>query len=245
MTGRTLCCAALLTAAWAAFAPPPAAAQPTRVGPLTQPTVAAEELRLHAFTLRHQRAIEALALVEPLLSARGTVELQAGTNTLVVRDTLASLTRVIAALRAFDHAAQPVAFDLQLIQAERGGISPVPKSPPLDPLLERRLTQILRYQSLRLLARARLDSREGERVDYEVAGSYRVSFELGTLIDDRRIKLHRFRVTRDDAGAESDLIQTAVNVWRGQPLILGLTRDETSPSALIVVVTLLPAAEPR
>src|SRR5688572_10452442 len=53
------------------------------------------ELVLHAFTLRHRAATEAIQLVSPLLTKRGTVELQPATNTLVIRDTPAALGQII------------------------------------------------------------------------------------------------------------------------------------------------------
>src|SRR3954465_11411347 len=59
---------------------------------------------LQAYTLRHQRASEAVALVYPLLSRKGTVELQPGGNTLVIRDVPAALNRIAPVLRNFDHA---------------------------------------------------------------------------------------------------------------------------------------------
>jgi len=57
----------------------PVAAQPA--------AVASGELALHAYTLRSRTAEEAADLVRGMLSARGTVTVQADGNTLLVRDT--------------------------------------------------------------------------------------------------------------------------------------------------------------
>src|SRR6201999_1823572 len=57
------------------------------------PAAAAGEVVLQAYTLRHQRASDAVALVYPLLSRKGTVELQPGGNTLVIRDVQSALNR--------------------------------------------------------------------------------------------------------------------------------------------------------
>jgi hypothetical protein len=246
---------ALLALALAALVPPARAAQTAapppaarRVGPVATPPPV-EELRLHAFTFEHQRAAEALPLVQALLSPRGTVELQAGTNTLVVRDSLAALARVRSALGAFDHPARAVAFDVQIVRADKGMISPAPQPSVLDPGLAQRLERLLRYKSYHLLARAHLATREGEEVAYDLAGGYQVSFKLGTMADARRIKLHGFRITRRPVPPsrlpERELIHTAINLWREQPLILGLARDEGAPSALLVVLTFLPGEEAR
>jgi hypothetical protein len=226
---------------------PPAGVSPAIRTPAARPPV--EELRLFAFTLSHQRAAEALPLVSPLLSPRGTVELQAGTNTLVVRDSLSALARVRAALAAFDHPARPIAFDVQIVRADRGIVSPAPPPSVLDPELATRLERLFRYRSYHLLARARLATRESEEVDYELSSGYRLTFKLGTMADARRIKLHGFRIVRraepPATGPDRELIHTAINLWRGQPLILGLARDEGAPSALLVVVTFLPAEAER
>jgi hypothetical protein len=236
---------ALVAAALAVAGAGALAAQAGRV-PAPAATPAADPLRLHAFSLEHQRAEEALPLVQPLLSNRGSVELQAATNTLVVRDSLSALVRVTAALRAFDHPSRAVAFDVQLVRAGLSGISPQPPASPLEPGLQLRLERLFRYQGYRLLARARLDTREGEEIAYEMAGGYRVSFRLGTMVGERRIKLSGFRIARREAGnQESELVHTAVNLWRSQPFVLALSRDEGSPSALLVVLTFLPEAEGR
>lgn len=238
---------ALLTLALAAGGLVPAFAQPRLAPPPPRASAAqVDELRLHAFTLEYQRASEALALVQPLLSPRGTVELQAAANTLVVRDSLAALVRVTAALRGFDHPARALAFDIQIVRAGGGGISPQPPARELDPALQTRLERLFRYQGYRLLARAHLDTREGEEVAYDIAGGYRVTFKLGIMVAERRIKLSGFRVARrGKAEQENELIHTAINLWRDQPLVLALARDEASPSALLVVVTFLPSAGDR
>jgi hypothetical protein len=243
----------LLALAWpaqAAAAQATAAPPPRQVGPAATPAPGElTALRLYAFTFAHQRAAEALPIVQALLSPRGTVELQAGTNTLVVRDSMASLARVRAALTAFDHPARPVAFDVQIVRADKGTISPAPPPSVLDPGLAQRLERLFRYKSYHLLARARLATREGEEVAYDLAAGYQVSFKLGTMADERRIKLHGFRIVRRPQPPsrlpERELIHTAINLWREQPLILGLARDEGAPSALLVVLTFLPGDEAR
>lgn len=218
----------------------PAPAPRSSVGPpaATRPLVPApEELRLHVFTLQHQRAIEALAVIRPLLSVRGAVDLDETANTLAVRDTLASLSRVTMALRAFDHAAQPLRFEVQLVHAETSAVSPVPQSDDLDPALLAKLKQLLRFQHYALIGRAAIDSREGEQVTYQMGDRYRLAFRVGTVVDDRRVRLSELRMVRLAAGApERELVHTSVNLGLQQPLILGLTRDESANRALMLVL---------
>src|SRR4051794_2273006 len=70
-----LLCAALLAPALVAQAPQQPPAQKD-----------SGDLVLHAYTMRYRQASDAVSMVFPLLSQRGTVELQPATNTLVIRD---------------------------------------------------------------------------------------------------------------------------------------------------------------
>jgi hypothetical protein len=190
-------------------------------------------LLVHAYTLRHQPAAAALGLVHPLLSQRGSVQLQPGGNTLVVRDESAVVERVAALLREFDHPAQKLAIRIQVVRAGDGG-----EGATLEAELAERLRELLRYDSYRVMAAADLEAREGEGVSYELGEEYRITFQLGTLMSGERLKLHDFEVTRR-AGDEEQrrLLHTQVNLRLGRPMILGLAKDESSRRALLLVLT--------
>ena len=222
-------------------------------GALAQPPAGAPEavsdgLRVYAYPLEHQPASEALALVRPLLSARGTVELQPGGNTIVLRDSLAALTRIVPQLRALDHPPQSLRLDVKVVQAfvgpaTAGGYSPVPMHQGvLSPALTRQLRGLLRYDTFIQLAGARLDVREGENVLYELGTDFAVGFKLGTLMADKRIKLHGFRIARRAttgpfAKPERQLVGTSLHLWVDQTQVLGLAKDEDAGHALLVVVS--------
>ena len=190
-------------------------------------------LVVHAYTLRHQPAAEALALVHPLLTERGSVQLQPGGNTLVVRDEPPVVERVAALLREFDHPAQRLAIRIQVVRAGDGG-----EGEALDPELAARLEELLRYDSYRVVATADLEAREGEQVGYELGEEYRIVFQLGTLMAGERIKLQGFEVTRRAEEAEPQrLLRTQVNLRLERPMILGLAKDESSRRALLLVLT--------
>ena len=208
----------------------------------------------YSFALRHQSADEAMALVRPLLSPSGHIELAPDSRTLVIHDNLAVLGRVVPLLRAFDHPAEMVALRLQLVQAGRHeagvgvpGLATVqPQVSPAPPQLEgdlvERLRSLLSFDTYSLLSEARLETREGDQVAYEFRAGYRVEFRLGTVVPGQRLKLHGFRVLRNAPSAPSkELIHTSVNLPLAQPFILGLTRDEGSRSALLVVMSYEPA----
>jgi hypothetical protein len=205
----------------------------------------ADEMVLHAYTLRYQPAIEAIQLIQPLLSARGTLELQPGGNTLVVRDSGAALARIVPVLRAFDHPSQPLKVEILIVRALRITVSPHVPHSDLPESLTRRLRELLPYDVYELRAQAQLASLKGQAVAYELGDDYEVAFRLGTLVEARRIKLSNFEVSRRSTHKSTGpLVHTSLNLCLDQTMSLGLARDEGSREALIIVVTVR-RGEPR
>lgn len=202
-------------------------------------TARPEELVLHAFALKYRPAAEALALVSPMLSDRGTVELQPRTNTLVIRDTLASLRKIVPTLRAYDQPSRPLTLELYIVRASRSQVSPPVTRSNLPEPITRRLRSLLGYDSFDVQAQALLASSEGQAVTYAVGGEYDVSFRFGGLLPEQRVKLLNFRVfRRNEQGQPHLLIHTNLSLRQDQTTTLGLARSENSPEALMVVLTL-------
>jgi hypothetical protein len=191
---------------------------------------------LHAFALKHQRASEAIALVHPLLSPRGTVELQPRGNTLVIRDTQAAIDRILPVLKGFDHPLRPLGIEIFIVRAQRAQTSPRVVVSDLPDGLTERLRQILPYEIFRLQAQARLETREGEPVTFELGDDFEISFRVGTVLDDGRIKLNDFRIDRRSP-RKVGLLHTHLTLWLDQTMSLGLAKSEASREALMVVMT--------
>lgn len=204
-----------------------------------QPAPASGDLVLHAYALKHRKASEALPLVSPLLSPRGTVELQPGTNTLVLRDTMATLSRIVPVLRSFDHPARPLTLELYIVRATRSAASEIRSDLPAH--LTSRLSALLPYNVYEVRAQALLGSQEGQAVTYALSGDYEVSFRVGTVVAPGRVRLSDFRVLRRSSrgGPQPQLlIHTNLSLQLEQTMSLGLARSEASPEALMVVLTL-------
>ena len=229
---------ALLLAALPApaqVAPAPKATQKvTGPGPLPPE---AGPIQLTVFTFRHQRASEALPAVRAMLSPRGSVALDEESNTLSVKDSAATLARISRAVASIDHLPQPLAIDVQLIRALASQVSPLPPSVGVEAELLTRLKKVFRYDSYSLVARGRIDTREGEAVDHELGEGYRLAFRPETLYDAGRLRLAGFTVVRRQAkGGDRDVFRTVVNLRREQPLILGLATDEAAARALLLAM---------
>jgi len=206
---------------------------------------AEEPLAVHVQVLQHQTVDDAVELVYRLLSEDGTVELRPGGSTLVVRDTARALERIVRLLEDFDHPLRSVRLHLQIVRAATGAPEPGEAS-ALSPELLARLRELLRYERYHLLAEARFSVWEGESVDSRLGDLYSVAFRLGTVLADQRVKLQGFELARSPgkvasaAGERSPgerLIRTHINLWLGEPMVLGLAQAEASEEALMVIVS--------
>ena len=193
-------------------------------------------LVVHAYTFEHRPAASAVGLVHPLLSGRGTVELQPGGNTLVIRDVRRVLARILPLLHEYDQPAVKVRVRVQIVAA--GSQLPAGGAvPDLPRGIIERLQKLLRYRNYTLLAKTSFEIQEGLSAAHQLSDAYRVDFRLGRLLEDRRIGLEGFKVShRSGDGALKPLIHTNLNLNMEQPLILGLARTEESERALMVIV---------
>lgn len=213
-----------------------------------------EPLLAVGYTLEHQSAGDAIALIYPLLSERGVVELKAGTNSLLIRDTRSVQQRVRRLLGDFDRPPRAVRLEVRVVNAWLQGAGGEPGE-ELPEELAARLRDLLRYASYRQLASADLAVREGETVSHRLGEYFELSFRLGAVLADRRVRLEGFRLHRRESGRAAEpragapggeaLIHTNLNLWLDRPMILGLARAEASPTALMLILNCRLAEAPR
>lgn len=196
------------------------------------------EIALHAYTLRHRAATDAIPIISKLLTRQGTIELQPATNTLVIHDTSEGLSRIIPALKAYDVPPRPLSLEIHIVRAMRTTISGAPPQSDLPEALTRRLRALLPYDNYQAQSQARLSSREGEAVTYALGGEYEVSFRLGTIVDGQKVRLSDFRILRRTDERRGALIHTNLILPLEQTTSFVLARNEASREALVVVLTL-------
>jgi hypothetical protein len=202
-------------------------------------TAGAGEVVLQAYTFKHKQASEAVALVYPLLSPKGTVEVYPRGNTLAIRDIPKALARIMPVLRGFDHPPRPLRLEVYVVRASRLMVSPQIQRSELPEQLARRLHELLAYDTFEMQAQAQLAGVEGQPVIYELGQEYKLSFRFGTLMDDQRVKLSSFRISRQGEGRQmTKLLETNLTLWVDQTISLGLAKSEASREALMVVLTL-------
>lgn len=195
---------------------------------------------VRAYTFKYQQASEALPLVSPLLSRRGTVELQPAGNTLVIRDQQDAINRIMPVLRSFDHPVKPLRLEVMVVRASRApAVSPQYQHSDLPPGLTKYLRDLLKYDIFEVQARAHLSGAEGQWVIYELGPEYKVSFRFGALQPDQQVKLRNFKIVRRSEGqVAKEMLQGTVTLGFDRPLSLGLAKSEASREAMMVVLTL-------
>jgi hypothetical protein len=195
---------------------------------------------LRVYTFKYQQASEALPLVYPLLSPRGTVEVQPAGNTLVIRDQQGAINRIMPLLRSLDHPVKALRLDVVVVRASRSpAVSPQYQHSDLPPALTKYLRDLLAYDIFEVQARAHLSGAEGQWVIYELGPEYKVSFRFGTLQPDQQVKLRNFKIARRIEGrAEKEMLQSTVTLGFDRPFSLGLAKSEASREAMMVVLTL-------
>lgn len=201
---------------------------PVAASAQTQP-----RMGLHAYELQYRDAADAVPLIRPLLSPRGSILVERDGKTLVVRDTMAGIARIVPMLRSLDRPVIPLDLEVMLVRAERTVVSP-PERTTIPEGLAAELRQVLPYDVYVLVAQAELGTHEGEEITYEVGAGYALRFRLGRY-ERGGIKLHDFRVYR--AGREEPMVHANLTLTINETYSLGLSKSETSPTALMVVLT--------
>lgn len=215
------------------------------------------EVRVYAHTFDHRPAHEALAEIRPLLSDSGTVEVQPGGNTLVVRDAPETLERIEELLTAFDRPPEDLRFDIQIVRAgPSNGISPpMPPENALPTEVVERLRELLRYEQYQVLAQAGVTSSEGQEVTYSLGQSYSVSFRLGAVQVEgegsERLRLEDFRIFQNaspnpNKGRQlepKELFRATLNLWVDRPFNLVLPQSSEGNEALMVAISCYREAE--
>lgn len=208
-------------------------------------------LQVYAHTLEHRPASDVLSVIEPLLSSEGRVEVQPGDNTLVIRDTAATIEKVKIELATLDREPEDLRFDIQIVRAgPRRAISPpLPPDQEIPGEVIERLRDLLRYEDYRLLAKAGMTSSEGEEVTYSLGQTYSVSFRLGSVIaageGAERLRLEDFRIVEKPVGTPNkgrqlepkQLFRATLNLWVDRPFNIVLPQSASEHEALMVAIS--------
>ena len=201
----------------------------------------AGEQQVRVFQLHFRPAREAALLIEPLLSAQGSVLLQPKLNAVTVRDNVAVLERVAAALAAWDVALPNYTVRLRVLLASTSPPTPGPAAPLISGVGSE-LQQLFRFTSYSELDTLVVTAADGATVEAAVADRYHVRFTVRAVPQDaERLQLAQLEFTRRvaaDGGAAKlqPLLRTTLSLRVGQTLVLGAARSEEANRALVLVL---------
>ena len=203
-----------------------------------------ETLGHEVFQMRHQPARHALPLIDPLLSENGSVSFEEETNALVIKDRVSVLEKLASVLEEFDHPVRTVALDFYLLAASRSedGASAAPPSEAIPKQLLDELGSLLRLNHYEPLGRVRVTVKEGERTEAVLGSGYGLSFDVGTILRSRFLKLGDFRVEQERGALRRQLFHSSLNIMRARPAFITVSRDASSSSGLVVAVVWNPTA---
>lgn len=217
---------------------------PTVPGPSPDP--AAPRLPTQLFTIRFKDVNDVYLLIEPLLSARGAVQMQPRLRTLAVTDDPETLEKIEAMIQSYDLPPRNVEVALQLILATAAGKPPETISPRIRGVIQKLNEISTRWSDYRLLGSATVVSSEGEKTSVEMGEDYRISFAVDYASDEQRlVRFKRFTLDRRERARDPEpdkeiytrVLDTALNLKENKLYIFGASKMESSNRALFMTIT--------
>ncbi len=204
-----------------------------------------ESFPTRLFTVRFKDVNDVYLLIEPLLSAKGSVQMQPRLKTLAVTDDEATLRKIGEMIRGYDLPPKnvEVAFQLILASADK---PPEKISPRIRGVIEKLNELSTRWSDYRLLGSATITASEGEKASVEVGEDYRISFAVDYASDDQKlVRFKRFTLDRREApkgpenpeGTYARVLDTALNLKEDKLYIFGASKMESSNRALFMTIT--------
>lgn len=203
------------------------------------------------FTVRFKDVNDVYLLIEPLLSARGSVQMQPRLKTLAVTDDEETLRRVEAMIASYDLPPRNVEVALQLILASAAAKPPETISPRIRGVIEKLNEISTRWSDYRLLGTATVPCSEGEKTSVELGEDYRISFAVDYASEGQKlVRFKRFTLDRRERSAPAEgtddrftrVLDTALNLKEDKLYIFGASKLESSNRALFMTIT---ASMPR
>jgi Bacterial type II/III secretion system short domain len=190
-------------------------------------------LTVRTFQFKHKDAGAATAVVKPLLSADGSIAIQAGTNALVVTDKPENLKTIAEALAKFDTAPQMFHLHIRLVAASRESGGRVPQD--MKDIGEK--LSLLRFTTVESLGDTEVEGKEGDPGIVDLSG-YRAEFRIGdfdSAADTLSVK--DFKLSKVTGTQIAQVLKMSLNLRLNQMVILGATKVPQAQRALFLVIT--------
>ena len=212
-----------------------------------RPLSAAEEASVRVFVLKHKRVEEAALLVRPLLSEASSVTLTSKLNAMTVTDRPEKLDQIGKILASFDVPPRGYNFAVKLVRAR----ADVPAGSIAREIggLGAKLKSLFQFNDYALIDSAVMRCAEGQEVSYRLGDDYQISFTIGRSGFGDVLLLSPFvlsRMKKSEQGkvAPVQLYRSAMPIELNQTLVVGASREESSKTALILVLLMQEITRP-
>lgn len=207
-------------------------------------------LASRTFKLSYRDVRDVVALIQPMISDRGSYAVEPRTRSVTVTDTGDVLQRIEDLIGGYDLPPRAIDLVVQLMRAEEGARDPEagahgarPRRMGLPPAVIRDLTK---WGVITPIGGAAVSTAENETGTVAMGDEYRLRFTVGAVaqtvgvIRVERFVLERMRAAdgQPKEGAPwSPLMDLVLNLKDRQTTVLGATSSQDSRQALFVAVT--------
>jgi hypothetical protein len=203
------------------------------------PLTAADEAGVKVFLLKYKRVEEAALLIRSHLSSSASVTLTQGLNAMTVTDREENLKTIAKVLADFDVPPRGFTIAVKLVRAR----ADVPAGSISREIggLGAKLKSLFQFNDYALIDSAVMRGTEGQEVSYRLGDDYQISFTIGRSGFGGVLLLSPFvlsRMKKSEQGkvAPVQLYRSAFPIELNQTLVVGASREESSKTALILVL---------
>jgi hypothetical protein len=203
------------------------------------PAAAADEAGVRVFLLKQRRVEEAALLIRPHLSPSASVTLTPRLNAMTVTDREENLKQIAKIIAEFDVPPRGFTFAVKLVRAR----AEVPAGSMAQEIggLGARLKSMFQFKDYSLIDSATLQASEGHAVSWKLGEEFVVAFTIapagaGDELMLSPFALSRIRKTGEGRSVTVPLYRTTIPITLNQTLVLGASREESSKTALILIL---------
>jgi hypothetical protein len=202
------------------------------------PLRAQEEASVRVFVLKYKRVEEAALLIRPRLSESASITLTQKLNAMTITDRPEKLDEIGRVLASFDVPPRGFTFAVKLVRAR----ADVPQGSIAREIggLGAKLRSLFAFNDYALIDSGVLRGVEGGRVQCQLGSEYTLDFTIRPASGDELLlspfSLSRIYKTEKSAAFIRPLYRAAIPVVLSQTLVVGASKEESSKSALILIL---------
>jgi type II/III secretion system protein len=201
---------------------------------------AVDDATVRVYVLKHKRVEEAALLIRPNLSESASITLTQKLNAMTVTDRPEKLDQIGRLLAAFDVPPRGFTFAVKLVRAR----ADVPEGSIAREIggLGAKLKSMFRFNDYALIDSVVLRVSDGGRVESRLGDEFVLSFTVRSAGMGNELLLSPFGLSRIYPSADGGpplqrpLYRSSMPVKLSQTLVVGASREESSKSALILIL---------